>query len=457
MRRRPFTALLAAGVAITAFLAAGPTGAAEPAPSGAPAPTYELSVPVRSNAAADAALLEGKGFDVMEGSSADGLRVLGGETERERLTALGFRSTVKRELPAVQWDVPDAADSTYYGGYLTVNGQYAHMEQVARQKPGLAKVVDYGKSWRKLKGKGGHELKAICITHITSEKDCSLDPKAPKPRYVVVGQVHAREIATGEIARRWIDQLVDSYGDDAAVTSLMNSTEFWVIPVANPDGVDIVQEGGDAPYLQRKNANTDNGTTCANPPTGNSQSGVDLNRNAGFKWNSGGSSGDPCSPAYRGPAADSEPENTALEGLFRKLYPDTRGPEVTDAASPSTRGIFISLHSDIRMVLFPWAWTTDDGPNDASLRAIAAGFAKDTGYTYGQPGELLYAASGGTDDWAYGELGVPSLTVEVGSTTNSACNGFLPAYSCISESYWPTLSKALLNTAKAAKAPYTVS
>ncbi|MGI5401006.1 M14 family zinc carboxypeptidase [Streptomyces sp. CA-135486] len=177
-------------------------------------------------------------------------------------------------------------------------------------------------------------------------------------------------------------------------------------------------------------------------------------RNAGFQWNTGGSSDDPCSPAYHGPTADSEPELTAIQALLRKLYPDTRGPALTDTAAAGTRGMFISLHSDTRMVLFPWAFTKDDAPNDTSLRAIAAQLAADTGFTYGQPGELLYTASGGTDDWAYGELGIPSFTIEIGSTTDTTCNGFLPAYSCMESSYWPTMLPALLNAAKSAGAPY---
>ncbi|WP_405889364.1 M14 family zinc carboxypeptidase [Streptomyces sp. NBC_00133] len=460
MRTRPRTALLAATAAVAGVLIAVPLDSAEasrPAADVATTKLYELTVPARTTVAKDAELLEAQGFDVLEGSGGGKVKVLADPTERERLITLGFSATVTRSLPQVRWKTPSTTDSTYYGGYPTVTGQYAHMDKVARTKPALAKVVNYGASWRKKNDLGGSKLKAICITRIAGRKDCSLDPKAPKPRFVLMGQMHAREIATGDVAYRWIDHLVGNYGTDATVTSLLNSTEFWVIPVANPDGVEIVQEGGDAPYLQRKNANTSNGQDCAIPPTGQSQSGVDLNRNAGFQWNTGGSSDDPCSPAYHGPTADSEPELTAVQTLFRKLYPDTRGPALTDIAAADTRGMFISLHSDTRMVLFPWAFTKDDAPNDASLRAIAAQLAADTGFTHGQPGELLYTASGGTDDWAYGELGIPSFTIEIGSTTDTTCNGFLPAYSCMESSYWPTMLPALLNAAKSARAPYQVS
>ena len=41
--------------------------------------------------------------------------------------------------------------------------------------------------------------------------------------------------------------------------------------------------------------------------------GVDLNRNFGYQWNTGGSSGNPCSDTYHGGSAMSENEAKALE------------------------------------------------------------------------------------------------------------------------------------------------
>ncbi|MET7937854.1 M14 family zinc carboxypeptidase [Streptomyces sp. NPDC005322] len=420
---------------------------------------YELDVPARTSAAHDAELLENQGFDVLHGGSTTSVKVLASDNERSRLTHLGFKPKVARALPEVTWKTPTASGDTYYGGYPTISGQYTHMRQVAHKNPRLAKVINYGRLWRKLNGvANGYDLKAICITAITSKKDCSLSPKAPKKRFLLMGQLHAREIATGDIAYRWIDELVDNYGSDKTVTKLMKNTEFWVIPVANPDGVDIVQSGGDAPQLQRKNADSSHeATACPTPPTDEGQSGVDLNRNNGVAWNSGGSSSDPCSPAYMGPSADSEPETVAIHNLLRKLYPDTRGPELTDVASPDSRGMFIGLHSDVRTVLFPWAYTKDLAPNDAALRAVAKHLADDTGYRYGKVSELMYAASGGLDDWSYGELGIPSFTIEVGSMTNTTCNGFLPVHSCMDTDYWPNLRTALLHAAELADAPYTVN
>lgn len=65
----------------------------------------------------------------------------------------------------------------------------------------------------------------------------------------------------------------------------------------------------------------------------------------------------------------------------------------------------------------------------------------------------LYPSSGATDDWAYGILGVPGYTIEVGPSYGT-CGGFTPAYSCVDSTFWPGNKGALFYAAKAARAPY---
>src|SRR5205085_6095010 len=100
---------------------------------------------------------------------------------------------------------------------------------------------------------------------------------------------------------------------DSAVTALLDSTEVWVVPIANPDGVDIVQSGGNSPKYQRKNANFTNGSSCSG--NASNQIGVDLNRNTSTHYGKAGTTTQPCGETYRGPKADSEVENSALEAL----------------------------------------------------------------------------------------------------------------------------------------------
>lgn len=450
--KRPLLALVATAITAGAMLFGSWPSAAGPEPAATPAPTfvYRVTAPLGDSAQR----LLNQGFDVLEDRDGDDLFVLGDNQVLTRLREAGFAPVVDKVMEPPQWtppsrkgqapDVNALAEETYYGGYRTVNAQYAHLNQVAADYPALTTVVDYGDSWRKTNSSGGYDLKAICITKKVAG-DCQLTPNAAKPRFFVMGQLHAREITTGDVAYRWIDHLTAGYATDAEVKSLLDSIEVWVVPIANPDGVDIVQQGGNSPVLQRKNAR---GANCG---TGNN--GVDLNRNTSSQWGGAGSSSSTCSQTYRGASANSEVETKALQQLWRNLYPDKRG--TGNAAAPAdTRGIVISMHSYSNLVLFPWGYTNGRSGNDASLRAIAKETAAIAGgWSYGQPGEVLYNASGTTDDWVYDELGVASFVWEIGGASGS-CGGFLPAYSCQASTWWPKLKPMLLANAKKATSPY---
>ena len=446
---------LAAVLAAAALLIGGPQASVATAASDQ---LYVYRVSATSDSAVQR-LVDG-GFDVLENRSGTNLFVLGDDATGERLRAAGFDPRVNEKLKPATWKAPstrlfegaqEAAvapiDETYYGGYRTVKAQYAHLDKVAADKPALASVVDFGDSYLKTRNPAtGYDLKAICITS-KQAGDCALSPTAPKPRFLFMTQIHAREIVTGDIAWKFIDHLTNGYGSNAQVTALLNSTEVWVVPISNPDGVDLVQQGGNRPYLQRKNLNT-NGGNCANPPNAFSQVGVDLNRNNGDHWNTSGTSPSLCSQTYPGKSADSEPETKALGGLFRKLWTDQRGPADGDAAPATARGAMITMHSYAGMNLYPWGWSTKNTANEAKLKAIAVQMSRFNGYQNGQPGDILYNASGGNDDWAYGQLGVASFTIEANS-----CGSFTPSYSCTTTDFNKNLP-ALMYVAEKAKAPY---
>ncbi|WP_026424918.1 M14 family zinc carboxypeptidase [Actinokineospora inagensis] len=447
----------------TATALAGTYQGAEAAPTAQPqpSPTYVYRV---DGAAANANALLRAGFDVLEDRKGDDLFVMGKSVVGNRLQANGYRISVEQELPPVRWTNPlragqapvlDAAvaEETYFGGYRTVNAQYAHMDLVANTHSDLAVVIDYGDSWRKTRGTGGYDLKAICITKRTPG-DCALNPNAPKPRLFVLGQLHAREITTGDIAYRWIDHLVDNYGTDPQVTKLLDTTEVWVVPIANPDGVDIVQRGGNRPYLQRKNADTANGTSCGTTG-GSSQVGVDLNRNTNTGWGIG-STPQACAETFRGPNSNSEVEVRALQGLWRTLYRDRRDTGPSTPAPADTTGMVISMHSYSNMVLFPWGYNSSvKSGNDTSLRAIARQMAALAGgWQYGQPGEILYNAGGSTDDWVYDDLGVAGFAWEIGGSAGG-CAGFTPPYSCQTSVFWPKVKSMLTYAGTKTARPYS--
>jgi hypothetical protein len=366
----------------------------------------------------------------------------------QRLHELGYEpivfDTVYRQAPA---HAPREGD-TFYGGYRTVAAHEAHLDAVAAAYPDLTTVVDIGDSWLRATGGGGHAIKAVCLTK-KQQGDCELRPDATKPRFALMAGAHPREIATAELAWRWIDYLAGDYGSDQDATSILDTTEVWVIPVSNPDGADIVASGGDQPKLQRKNADTSNGN-CSG-----THIGVDLNRNSSFHW--GGAFTDPCADNYRGPSSISEPETAAHEQFFSAIYPRQRPADDTTPAPDDATGVMITLHSYGDDIVVPWGWTNDPSPNDQQLMDLGRRMAKSNNYAVGNNADTVgYLTAGATDDYTYGVLGVASVTFEVGAPSGR-CGGFLPSYSCVDATFWPENKGSFITAAKAAAAPYLTS
>ncbi|MGL4172550.1 MAG: M14 family zinc carboxypeptidase [Actinomycetota bacterium] len=416
---------------------------------------------VTASTEAEVARLVNGGYDLIEHREGKNYFILGTVATGKELRGAGYQVQVEEVLRDADDDTTLSTGRittsspgvypTFYGGYRTVGAHEQHVTDIAANHPDLAQVIDYGDSWRKQQGLGGWDLRALCLTK-QQPGDCALAP-GTKPRTIVMAAIHPRELSTSEMAWRAVDYLVGNYNTLPEITTLLDHQEVWVIPVANPDGLEIVESGGNTPYLQRKNADTTNGAGCASPPTSSNQAGVDLNRNATFKWGGTGSSVNVCDQTYRGTTAASEPEQQALETLFSQLFADTRGAADTDAAATTTTGALLSLHSYSNLTLLPWGWTTNASPNNAALRALAFRMSYYNGYKTGTGPEILYSTTGTTDDHLYGTLGVPGFTVEIGPASGT-CGGFTPAFSC-QDTFWPLIRDSILSLAKNSRAPYT--
>ena len=459
MHTRFWRILIGVGLVAT-FIGWLPQGAASRPSTQAEAQlaTYRVFVPK----AGDARKLLLGGWDVLEARGNGYLLVMGSAAEAEAIRNQGFRVVLETTHTAVDGD----ALFTYYNGYRTVDEHYSHLDSIVAAHPTLARVVDYGDSWLKSQNASqGNDLKVICLTKLRAN-DCAVTPTTDKPRFVLMAAIHARELTTSEVAWRLIDMLVERYGVDAELTALLDYNEVWIVPVVNPDARERVESGGNAPYYQRKNMNTAGSANCPNPPTsgGTNHLGVDLNRNADTHWNESGTSPNLCAQTYAGLTPASEPETSDLQALFADLFPDQRGPAATDAAPLTAKGAFVTLHTFSNLILLPWGWVECNAtacpaalkaPNDEGLRSFAFRMGYYNNYATGQASELLYAASGSTDDWVYDKLGVPGFTYEVGPASGT-CSGFLPAYSCQAR-FWNENRDALLYAAKVARQPYTLT
>jgi carboxypeptidase T len=368
----------------------------------------------------------------------------------EALRVAGWHLELDEEATAMIRHYEEMLD--FYGGYRNVDELYADMAIISNTYPSLTELVTYGSSLCLFSGgcftpandyNPGFSLKAMRVTN--------QEIPGPKPIFFLMAGLHSREITTPEIAMRLLDWLVEGYGANPDATWLVDYHEIWIVPIANPDGHWLVELGTKPPYngnpfYQRKNALIHPNCTQW-PPSSSWQYGVDLNRNHSFQWGGPGSSNTPCAATYRGVSAALEPEVAQLEALVASLIPNPHVPQPGDPAPDDTMGILISLHSWSELVLWPWGYTTAPAPNYNQLKAIGDKLATYNGYLSCQPSVCLYLASGTSDDWAYGALGIPAFTYELGTS-------FMPPYSQIDDVQWPDNGPSLQYAAKIARTPY---
>jgi hypothetical protein len=101
-------------------------------------------------------------------------------------------------------------------------------------------------------------------------------------------------------------------------------------------------------------------------------------------------------------------------------------------------------------VLYPWATTTTPPPNATQLRTLGRKFNYFNGYNACQVASCLYAASGSTDAFAYGRLGIAAYTFEMGGAFFESCTTF-------ENTIVPKNMPALYYAFKAARRPYQVA
>lgn len=359
--------------------------------------------------------------------------LIGPETY-DSLQAEGFQIDIDEEQTDLFNLMPYMSISGY-ACYRTVEETDSSMGALNTSHPGLVSIVDIGDTYEKVTAGGnpGYDLKVMVVTNEAIA--------GPKPRFFLMGAIHAREYATAETVMRFAEEMVNGYGTDPDATWLLDNYELHVLPQANPDGRKLAEQS----YSQRKNRRP--GGNCSNPPNSSSQLGVDLNRNSSFKWGGAGTSSSKCNLTYKGASAASEPETVALQNYMSSIFADQRGPLDTDAAPADTTGVMITLHSYAALVLFPWGWGSGAAPNQAQLQTLGRKFGYSNGYAVCQAPICLYAASGTTDDWAYGNLGIASYTIEMGTAFFQACSTF-------DSTVLPNNLAALRTAFKHARRPY---
>lgn len=264
---------------------------------------------------------------------------------------------------------PTSSEDNILHNYLRHTDINKYLDELAEKYPSEVSVEHVGTSYE------GRQLKTITI-----------NDNAKNPVIFLDAGIHAREWIAPATALYVINQLVEHAAEN---TDVLSNITWVILPVVNPDGYEYSHVHNRFWRKTRKPAGICTGT--------------DGNRNFDFHWGKVGASPYACSDTFHGDAPFSEPETQAIRDVIIKLKNRCK--------------FYLSLHSYGNYLLYPWGWT-DDLPEtwkdiDEVAQAGATAINEVTGanYTVGSSTNVLYAASGGSDDWAFAVAHVPIAIV----------------------------------------------
>jgi hypothetical protein len=100
----------------------------------------------------------------------------------------------------------------------------SYLESLAAQYPQLVTLELIGRS---------REGRAIWAVDVNNPATGSA---SEKPGFYVDGNIHGGEVLGGEGALAFLDRIVGGHGSDRAITDLVDTRAFYVVPIVNPDG-----------------------------------------------------------------------------------------------------------------------------------------------------------------------------------------------------------------------------
>jgi len=266
------------------------------------------------------------------------------------------------------------------------------LQEYAAAHPAISRLVSLGQSVR------GRELWAMKITD-----NPAVEEDEPEVKYV--STIHGDEPVGTEMCLYFIDELLNDYGADPRITSLVDETEIWIVPLMNPDGREAATRG---------NAH-----------------GVDLNRNF--------------------PDGAVSPIGSIFDGSPM----DTAGREVETVrimewSAEQSFTLSANFHTGSLVVNYPY---DNDGlgsvfsptPDEDLFVHVSELYSVHNPPMWNSPsffhgitnGAAWYTITGGMQDWHYRYLSCNEVTIELS-------NVFWPAESTL-PSYWADNGESMLS------------
>ena len=222
-----------------------------------------------------------------------------------------------------------------------------------------------------------------------------------EPGVLFMGAHHGNEKPGYEICLFFIRYMVEHYQNSSTteVGVALNSTQIYVIPMVNPDGVEADS---------RKNCAPNHG------PFGLKNTitsyGVNLNRNYDDPW----------FLAYLLPVQYSLPFILADSSFnYRGPYPfsENETQAVKTFVEAHNISLSISYHSYGEFILYPWMHTSRQTPDESLFRSVGENISSINHFYLYVKNKHLIPRPGGTlgssENWLYREKRILAYTIEV--------------------------------------------
>lgn len=284
-------------------------------------------------------------------------------TARAAIAAAGYRYTVAVDDLQTRIDemFAEAGEGDFFDAHRTYDQMTAFLQQLNADYPELTELYSVGQSVL------GRDM--WCLRIGTN--------MGTAPAVIYHGAQHGNEASGAMVVAYIADHLLSNYGTDGRATTLVDTVDWLLVPITNPDG-----------YVDHDRYNAH---------------GVDLNRN----W------GGPGAPSN----AFSEPETAAMRDLF--------------LAHENVRG-HIDFHGYVPWLMYPWGHTSASVSDlaffDGVTQIVADRIYAASGdlYEVGSIWDVAYPIHGDSADYSYGELNVWGFGFEVvHSQLPEICEEFL--------------------------------
>lgn len=218
---------------------------------------------------------------------------------------------------------------------------------------------------------------------------------------------HALEWITSPLLMKFVEKFLQAYigGYDIKgykPRDIWNKSTIYIMPMVNPDGVDLVLNGlsKDNPYYNDL-IKWNNGSTDFSKNWQSNNKGVDINHNYDAAWEESKEAEEelgiegPGPTRYSGPSPVSEPETKAVVDFTKKIDPR----------------LALAYHSQGEVIYWDFMnMATDEALKIGEMFSDVSGYKLDK--TYG------IASFAGYKDWFIQDYGRPGYTIEVGKGKN---------------------------------------